>query len=83
MKMDYHTFITFLKDYNCEKEFRENYFGQNCGVTFCEDVWNENDIPLEILFRTFLDWDETPEGERFWRKIDNLFQRKFCLGAID
>lgn len=77
MQLDYHTFITFLKDSNVEKEFRHNFFKNNGGVTFCEKVWDEEDMPLQLVFRTLLDWENTEEGEAFWRKIDNQFLRKF------
>ena len=77
-QLDYHSFITFLKDSNVEKEFRHNFFKCNGGVTFCEKVWNDEELPLQIVFSTLLDWADTEEGEAFWRKIDNQFQRKFC-----
>lgn len=78
MQLDYHTFISFLKDSNVEKEFRENFFNCNGGQTLCRKVWDEEELPLQLVFRTLLDWDSTPEGPAFWQKIDNQFQRKFC-----
>lgn len=77
-QLDYHSFITFLKDSNVEKEFRHNFFKCNGGVTFSEKVWDDEELPLQLVFSTLLDWADTEEGEAFWRKIDNQFQRKFC-----
>lgn len=65
----YHSFIQFLLENNCQKEFNEAFQSQAPGYRMDVNLW-EILGGDEYIFGRIFDWEHTPQGREFWAKID-------------
>ena len=65
----YGTFIQFLHEKGCHKEFNEAFQAQAPGYRMDASLW---DIlgGDEYIFGRVFDWERTPQGRQFWAQID-------------
>ena len=65
----YGTFIQFLQEKGCHKEFNEAFQAQVPGYRLDATLW---DIlgGDEYIFGRIFDWEQTPQGRQFWAQID-------------
>ena len=66
---EYETFICFLQEKGCLKEFNEAFEAQAQGYRFNAMLW---DIlgGDEYIFGRIFDWEKTLQGRQFWAQID-------------
>lgn len=65
----YGTFIQFLHEKGCHKEFNEAFQAQAPGYRLDANLW---DIlgGDEYIFGRIFDWEQTQQGRQFWAQID-------------
>ena len=65
----YSTFLCFLRDRGCEREFEEAFGNQNPGYRLDATLWDIMCGDEFFLGRAF-DWENTSQGRAFWAQLD-------------
>lgn len=72
----YSQFRLFLQDAKCESSFDRAFYESNDYTCLDEQLWLAIDDYQSLFLRCFR-WQETSEGDEYWRRIDSLWQLRF------
>ena len=71
----YDSFVSFLKEFGCERQLRSNFYSFNRCTAFCRDIWDVMCGDEYFINRSFC-WEDTEQGKEYWKKISDSWEER-------
>lgn len=68
-KQNLREFRNFLKENHCYLQFKENVANRHKNIEYFHNPLLNRQYISVFIFDMAFDWDNTPQGRNFWKKI--------------